>query len=244
MVRHPRPRAYPEVIQPLAVPDGLGDVLTVMSSILDDSSIMGERQATRVSRVTDINQRIASRVRDLRAAEGLSLEALARLSGVSRSMISLIERGESSATAVVLERLAASLGVSLAALFENTQAPASPVARRSAQPAWRDPASGYLRRNLSPDGFAALLQLVEIEFPPGARVAYESAPREVPLHQQVWVLDGSIELSLGSEHFRLDAGDCFAMQLDRPTAYGNPGRKPARYLVAIVSNEHIPRRKP
>src|SRR5215813_12809424 len=183
MVRHPRPRAYPEVIQPLAVPDGLGDVLTVMSSILDDSSIMGERQATRVSRVTDINQRIASRVRDLRAAEGLSLEALARLSGVS------------SATAVVLERLAASLGVSLAALFENTQAPASPVARRSAQPAWRDPASGYLRRNLSPDGFAALLQLVEIEFPPGARVAYESAPREVPLHQQVWVLDGSIELS-------------------------------------------------
>jgi transcriptional regulator with XRE-family HTH domain len=78
----------------------------------------------------DINQRIAGRVRDLRSARGQSLETLAQRSGVSRSMISLIERGESSATAVVLEKLAASLGVSLAALFEDTQASVSPLARR------------------------------------------------------------------------------------------------------------------
>src|SRR5690242_4039718 len=80
----------------------------------------------------DINQRIADRVRELRGASGRSLEALAQQSGVSRSMISLIERGESSATAVVLEKLAASLGVSLAGLFEDPQAPASPLARRAA----------------------------------------------------------------------------------------------------------------
>jgi len=192
----------------------------------------------------DINQRIAARVRDLRGASGLSLEALAERSGVSRSMISLIERGESSATAVVLEKLAASLGVALAALFEDTQAPASPLAKRNAQPEWRDPASGYLRRNLSPAGFAAPLQLVEVVFPPGARVAYESGVREVPMHQQVWVLEGSIELSVGDERFRLDAGDCLALQLDRPTAYRNPGRRPARYLVAIANDAAALRRRP
>jgi transcriptional regulator with XRE-family HTH domain len=191
----------------------------------------------------DINQRIALRVRDLRSASGLSLDALAQQSGVSRSMISVIERGESSATAVVLEKLAASLGVALAALFEDAQAPASPLAKRKAQLQWRDPASGYLRRNLSPAGFAAPLQLVEVEFPPGARVAYESGVREVPMHQQVWVLEGSIELSVGDEQFRLDAGDCLAMQLDRPTAYRNPGRKPARYLVAIVNDAAALRRR-
>ena len=191
----------------------------------------------------DINQRIAARVRDLRSARGLSLEALAQRSGVSRSMISLIERGESSATAVVLEKLATSLGVALAALFEDTQAPAGPLARRKAQPQWRDPASGYLRRNLSPAGFAATLQLVEVEFPPGARVAYESGAREVPMHQQVWVLEGSIEMSVGDEPFRLDAGDCLAMQLDRPIAFRNPGRKPARYLVALASDPIASRRR-
>ena len=58
---------------------------------------------------TNINQRIAERVRELRAARGLSLEALAAQSGVSRSMISLIERGESSPTAVVLDKLAVAL---------------------------------------------------------------------------------------------------------------------------------------
>ena len=192
----------------------------------------------------DINQRIAARVRELRGASGLSLEALAERSGVSRSMISLIERGESSATAVVLEKLAASLGVALAALFADTQAPASPLAKRKAQLQWRDPASGYLRRNLSPAGFAAPLQLVEVVFPPGARVAYESGVREVPMHQQVWVLEGSIELSVGDERFRLDAGDCLALQLDRPTAYRNPGRRPARYLVAIATDAAALRRRP
>jgi len=227
--------------------------LTSLSTILDSPSIMKDAPTKRAAprgtarkeaAAPDINQRIAARVRDLRGAASLSLEALARRSGVSRSMISLIERGESSATAVVLEKLAASLGVSLAALFEDTQAPASPLPRRQAQPQWRDPASGYLRRNLSPAGFPAPLQLVEIEFPPGARIAYESGPREVPMHQQVWVLEGRIEATVGDEQFRLDAGDCLAMQLDGPTAYRNPGRRSARYLVAIVTEPTLTRRRP
>src|SRR6184192_4841090 len=93
----------------------------------------------------DLNQCIAERVRELRAAQGLSLDALATKSGVSRSMISLIERGETSPTAVVLEKLAAGLGVMLASLFDApaaaAQVPSGPVARRDDQPLWRDPAS-------------------------------------------------------------------------------------------------------
>jgi transcriptional regulator with XRE-family HTH domain len=188
---------------------------------------------------SDLNQRIAERVRELRAGQGLSLEALASKSGVSRSMISVIERGESSPTAVVLEKLAAGLGVMLASLFDAPAAagPASsgPVARRDEQPQWRDPASGYLRRNVSPPGVPQPMQIVEVHFPAGGRVAFETGTRDVRVHPQVWVLDGAIDVTLGTERHRLREGDCLAMQLDRPTMFHNPTRRPARYAVVIAS---------
>jgi transcriptional regulator with XRE-family HTH domain len=186
-----------------------------------------------------VNQRIAERVRELRAAQGLSLDALATKSGVSRSMISLIERGESSPTAVVLERLAAGLGVMLASLFDApgaAQAPSGPVARRDDQPQWKDPASGYLRRNVSPPGVPQPMRIVEVHFPPGQRVAFEAGSRDVRVHQQVWVLEGAIDITLGAERHRLREGDCLAMQLDRPTMFHNPTRKRARYAVVIASD--------
>lgn len=184
-----------------------------------------------------LTERIARRVRDLRALRGLSLDELATRCGVSRSMISLIERGESSPTAVLLERIAVGLNVSLASVFEagDAAAKASPLSRRAEQLSWRDPQSGYVRRNVSPSGFSSPLQIVEVEFPAGARVAYETGPRSPRLCQQVWVLEGRIELTLGEERHHLDAGDCLAMLLDRPLAYRNPTRKSARYAVVLCS---------
>jgi transcriptional regulator with XRE-family HTH domain len=185
----------------------------------------------------DLNQRIAERVRELRAAKGLSLETLAAHSGVSRSMISLIERGESSPTAVVLEKLATALGVMLASLFDTPaadQTPASPIARRADQVQWQDPASGYLRRNISPPGVPQPMQIVEVQFPPGGRVAFETGARDLRVHQQVWVLEGAIDITVGDARHALREGDCLAMQLDRPTMFHNPTRKPARYAVVIA----------
>ncbi len=182
----------------------------------------------------DLNGRIAERVRDLRAARGLSLEALATHCGVSRSMISLIERGESSPTAVLLEKLAAGLNVSLASLFDAPRAAADPVARAADQPSWRDPQSGYLRRNVSPSGFASPIRIVVVRFPPGARVAYETGARETHFHQQIWVLEGRIDVTLGEVRHRLDAGDCLAMVLDQPITYHNPTRKVAEYAVVLA----------
>src|SRR6266851_6467477 len=188
--------------------------------------------------VSDLNQRIAERVRELRAGQGLSLDTLASKSGVSRSMISLIERGESSPTAVVLEKLAAGLGVMLASLFDAPAAAAQtrsgPVARREDQPQWQDPASGYLRRNVSPPGVPQPMQIVEVLFPPAGRVAFEASAREMRVYQQVWVLEGAIDITLGEERHRLREGDCLAMQLAGPTMFHNPTRKPTRYAVVIA----------
>jgi len=200
---------------------------------------MVDNESTMEDSASNLNQRIAARVRELRDAHGLSLDALAGKSGVSRSMISLIERGESSPTAAVLERLAAGLGVMLASLFDPppaaARAPNGPVARRDDQPEWKDPASGYLRRNVSPPGVPQPMQIVEVRFPPGARVAFETGARDVRVHQQVWVLEGAMDITLGTERHRLREGDCLAMQLDRPTMFHNPTRKPSRYAVVIAS---------
>ncbi|WP_321902352.1 helix-turn-helix domain-containing protein [Paraburkholderia tropica] len=184
---------------------------------------------------TGINERIAQRVRELRAARGFTLEALATRSGVSRSMISMIERGSASPTAVVLEKLASGLGVSMASLFggASESAPAEPLARRDAQSQWRDPQSGYTRRSLSPANWPSPIQLVEVDFPPGARVAYETGSREHVFHQQVWLLEGRLNVELGDQLHALEAGDCLAMRLDQPLIFSNPTSQPARYLVAI-----------
>jgi transcriptional regulator with XRE-family HTH domain len=200
--------------------------------MVDDPSIIMDTVGA-----NDLQQRMAERVRELRVARGLSLDSLATCSGVSRSMISLIERGESSPTAVVLERLARGLGVTMVALFDapTSERETAPVARRDEQPEWRDPASGYVRRNVSPPGVPQPMQLVEVHFPPGRRVAFDNGPRDVRIYQQIWVLDGTIDVTVGDERHVLHEGDCLAMQLDRPTMFRNSTRKPARYAVVIAS---------
>ncbi len=186
----------------------------------------------------DVNQRIAAQVRQLRSAEGLSLDALAAKTRVSRSMLSLIERGESSPTAVILERLAVGLNVTLATLFEEVveaEVFEEPVQRRSAQAEWRDPETGYVRRNLSPPHVSQPLQLVEIELPAKARVVFESQGRDVTIYQQIVVLEGAIEITYDNRSHRLKAGDCLAMKIEGTNIFENPTRKPARYLVASAT---------
>jgi transcriptional regulator with XRE-family HTH domain len=208
--------------------------------MLDNDSIMTEHAAAELD---DINQRIARRVAGLRAHGGLSLDALAARSGVSRSTISLIERGETSATAVVLEKIAAGLGIALAALFEVERAAPGPLMRRREQPEWRDPASGYLRRNVSPPDHPSPMRIVEVEFPAGKRVVLEGAGPHAAIHQQVWLLAGAMVLTHGGQTHRLEAGDCLAMCLDGPVEFRNPTRHAARYAVVIANEAARPARK-
>lgn len=182
----------------------------------------------------DINQLIARRVQALRGARGLSLAALAERSGVSRSNISLIERGESSATATVLDKLAGALGVTLASLFEAESEAQSPLSLRDQQPVWTDPASGYTRRQLSP-GLRSPMQLVEVVFPPGRRVAYDHTQNDADIYQQLWLLEGTINVTAGEQRWQLQPGDCLAFREGPNIGYENPGEQPARYLVSLVT---------
>lgn len=188
----------------------------------------------------DINIRIAQQVHEIRLARGYTLDILASRCQVSRSAISLIERGEASPTAVVLEKLANGLGVPLTQLFDspqNTQSP-QPMVRRTQQAEWKDPETGYIRRQVSPPNWKSPFQIVEIEFPAQSRVTYETSTNSKVVLQQIWVIEGQIDIQLGENFYALQEGDCLAMQLDQPIIYSNPSSKAARYIL-VVCNELV-----
>jgi transcriptional regulator with XRE-family HTH domain len=181
---------------------------------------------------TNIDGRIGTRIRGLRAERALTLDTLAERADVSRAMLSRIERGESSPTAHLLNKVCGGLGITLSVLFADAEAPARPLARRRSQPTWRDPASGYVRRSVSPPGTGSAIDIVEIDFPPGRSVAFGSQ-RLTSADQHVWVLDGMLELAVGDETHRLDQGDCLFMRFDKPVMFRNPTRRRVRYAIVI-----------
>ncbi len=140
----------------------------------------------------------------------------------------------------MLEKLAGALGVMLASLFDSPEPTGfehEPTRRRDEQPVWKDPASGYLRRTVSPRAADLAVTIAEVHFPDGARVAFDNATgrAERVIHQQIWLLEGVMIVTLGEEKHRLREGDCLAMKLDQPNMFHNPSRKPARYAVVAAS---------
>jgi transcriptional regulator with XRE-family HTH domain len=176
--------------------------------------------------------RLGERLRRFRRQRGMTLEALAEASGISKSMISLAERGESSPSAGVLDKIAGALGIPTGVLFLPEEQPGgAPVSRASKQPVWRDPESGYIRRTLSPPGRGLQFMLSEVELPPGAVVSYANSERLALVEQQVWVMAGELVLDAGGERHSLSAGDCAFMRLGQPTRFANETARPTRYLV-------------
>jgi transcriptional regulator with XRE-family HTH domain len=184
----------------------------------------------------DVNHRLAERLKQARSARGWTLEQFAEASGVSRAMISKIERAEVSPTAAVLARLAAGLGTSMASLFPAPRSAPDRLSRWDDQSDWQDPASGYIRRNVSPAGAAA--EIVYVTFPAGGRVVFDTYTAPHDIEQQVWVLEGEIEMGIGPQVTRLGTGDCLLMRLDQPITFHNPGDSAARYIVVLSKNHH------
>jgi transcriptional regulator with XRE-family HTH domain len=180
-----------------------------------------------------IDALIASRLLALRQAQGLSLAALAEVSGVSKAMISKVERAESSPTAMILGRLAAGLGVPLAQLLTEEDKDAGRRLRKKAeQEVWRDPEAGYLRRQVAERGTGEGVEMVEVELPRATRVAYPRWTGQ-PYRQRLWLVEGGLRIDYGDEVFELEPGDCLDFGVDRPLVFKTLGRSGCRYLLVI-----------
>lgn len=180
-------------------------------------------------------RRLADRLRREREARGWSIADLATRSGVSRAMISKVERAEASPTAALLGRLSGPFGLTLSALLARAEgAPAGGALVRGADQArWRDPGTGYRRRQVSPPG--AEPELVEVVLPPGARVPYPAASYGFLRGHCIWLLGGKLLFHEGPVTHRLVAGDCLALGPPVDCAYENPSATHAcTYLVAVA----------
>jgi len=177
-----------------------------------------------------IDALIAGRLLALRQAKSLSLAELAELSGVSKAMISKVERAESSPTAVLLGRLAAGLGVPLAQLLTEDKGSPRRLRSRAEQDVWRDPEAGYLRRQVAERGATGGIEMVEIELPRSAQVGYPRWSGK-PYRQCLWMLEGALRVDYGDERFELTAGDCLDFGVDRALVFKALGRAGCRYLL-------------
>lgn len=184
------------------------------------------------SEVHMMDEFAAHRLRALRQDAGWTLEQLATASGVSRAMISRIERGEASPTAVLLARLSTALGHSLSSFFAGVE-PRSPLLRHDEQHVWTDPETGYIRRAVSPPGTGSGVDLVEVTLPPGKVVRFPPQASSRGITQHVWVLSGRLSLEVAGERFDLREGDCLFHDIGRGHAFQNYGQDVVRYLVAL-----------
>jgi transcriptional regulator with XRE-family HTH domain len=179
-----------------------------------------------------LEKSIGERVRTLRAENNMTLDQLSMASGVSRAMISRIERGEASPTASLLARICAALGLSLSGFFAEDEN-VSPLVRKSEQKLWQDPETGYVRRAISPPRVGSDVDIVEVEFPAGAKVSFPPHSASHGMSQYVWLLEGALEMTTLEDVHLLAPGDCLFMPVGEGHSFYNPGDRPARYCVVL-----------
>jgi transcriptional regulator with XRE-family HTH domain len=180
----------------------------------------------------DLSTRIATRIRAERMARSWSLAELADRSGVSKAMLSSIERGSASPTAPILVRIATAFELTLSSLIARAELQGGSVARRNDQPEWRDPGTGYVRRHLSPQTDMPL-EMVQVELPAGARVSLPASSYAF-IRQQIWLMEGRLDFTEGEVVHKLEPGDCLALGAPADCIFHAPGPGPARYLTVLI----------
>ncbi|MER8487315.1 XRE family transcriptional regulator [Mesorhizobium australicum] len=179
----------------------------------------------------DISLTIGRRIRTERTMRDWSLAELAEQSGVSKAMLSTMERGMTSPTAALLVRIAAAFGMTLSTLIARAELQGGGLLRAAGQPVWRDPDTGYVRRHLSP-ACDMPLELIKVHLPAGAKVSLPAASYAF-IKQQIWLISGKLEFTEGDHVHRLEPGDCLALGAPSDCTFHalEPG---ADYLVALV----------
>ena len=177
----------------------------------DIASVLTRRQgSSHLSAMTEnrdaILNQLPARLKEARRAQGLSLDAVAKLSGVSRSMVSQIERGESSPTIATLWNLTRALQVDFAGLLDGAPAAARiETLRAEAVPTIDNLGSGCTIRILSPPEEAGKHEVYELLIAAGGQL--DSKPHTRGAREHLSIFSGSAEVKSGDATRTLGAGD-------------------------------------
>jgi len=180
---------------------------------------------------------IRTEIRARRAALGLTLDGLAERSGVSRAMLSEIERGAKNPTIRVVAQIAEGLSCTVSALLGEPPPPAGELAivRAGERPTLLDPASGVARAQLAPALLRRGLEVLWYELPPGQETG-EFPPHRPGVEEHLTLVRGALDCRVGDRRLTLAAGDALWFRADVPHAFRNPGQEPCAYLLLIDSS--------
>jgi XRE family transcriptional regulator, regulator of sulfur utilization len=176
---------------------------------------------------------VGANVRRLRRAQKMTLDDLSARSGVSKSMLSQIERDQTNPTLATVWRLCESLGVSVETFFGGDKQGAA-VERLSAHatPSIRSADGRCDLRILGPLDLGGSVEWYEVRAEPGA--ALISDPHEPGTMEHLTVLEGSMAIESGGERHKVAAGETVRYRADQPHAIHNDGKAPARALLVVM----------
>lgn len=184
---------------------------------------------------SDATALVGTRVRALREGLGISLRDLAERSGVSAPMLSQVERGTTSPTLAVAQKIASGLGLTLSQLLRLDEGQHVVVVRRSDRRQVRR--DGHSFEELTPPlpGQRAEVSLHTLE--PGSGTG---KPGDPPIHEPgaretVVVQEGRLQLLLDGEPHALESGDSVTFDADLPHHFENPGEATATFLAVVAS---------
>ena len=180
--------------------------------------------------------RLGERIRMERLRRRLSLQALEARTGVSRSMLSEVERGGKAPTVLVLDRIATGLDTSIARLLGQERAARVIVLRRPEQDTATDP-SGWERRILSPVLPGIEFELMRTTIPPGVD-AGDFAPHAPGSREYLAMERGTLRLTIDGTPYTLHAGDSIYYAGDCWHGFANPGRATCAYYLAMELGQH------
>ncbi|HCW99222.1 MULTISPECIES: helix-turn-helix domain-containing protein [Pantoea] len=180
----------------------------------------------------DTEQRLAARLAELRVQRGWSLDELATATGISRASLSRIERSETSPTAALLNRLCVAYGLTMSRLLSEVEEGVDLLLTPEQQPLWRDDASGFVRRNVSPPAPHFRAELVEGQLRPGARIDYDAPPVQ-GLEQHIWLQQGGLTITMDGQSWTLQTGDCLRFHLTGRSAFEAHLIDGARYVLVV-----------
>lgn len=177
----------------------------------------------------NLNELIGDNLKRLRAEQSLSLDALARLSGVSKSMLGQIERGEANPTISTVWRIAKGLKVSFTALMDHPHEELEIVRREDIVP---------LIENDGVRNYPAFLfdaergfEMYTVDMEPGAYLQAE--PHTPGSEEFVSVAVGALSIRIDEEEYALGTGDSIRFKCDVPHAYHNDSAEKTRLVMLI-----------
>jgi len=180
-----------------------------------------------------VNHDLGGRVKHLRATRGWSLEALANASGVSRSMLSQIEREQANPTLAVTLRIARAFGLSLGELLELPGAASSVTVIRSDDHTYHYRSDKDCRiRTLSPLNLEKDVEFYEVRLQLGG--ALRSAPHFEGTREFLTVQKGHVRIESAGDAEELHPGDSASYRADVPHAIINAGKGDAAAFLIVI----------